>query len=112
MFGVIALLEINNIRDLCYDESIAITKHAKNRLFERGITIEDVKKSIHTGEIIKQYEDDKPFPSCLLLGRSELNEHIHSVVSIDDEYLYIITAYYPDLNEWETDLKTRKVQEL
>lgn len=27
-------------------------------------------KVIMQGEIIKQYEDDKPFPSCLLLGMS------------------------------------------
>jgi len=102
------LLYINELRNLCNDKNIAITKHAKNRLIERAITVESIKNAIKTGEIIRQYEDDKPFPSCLLLGSTEQNKFIHVVVSIDNGYLYIITAYYPDENEWEDDFKTRK----
>ena len=102
------MLNIEDLRRLCRDESTAITKHAKNRLAERGITVWDVQNAIRTGEIIRQYEDDKPFPSCLLLGLTEQNKHIHVVASLDDGYLYIITAYYPDETAWETDLKTRK----
>jgi len=96
------------LQNLCHDKNIALTKHAKNRLHERIITIEDIKAAIQTGEIIKQYEDDKPFSSCLLLGRTVQDKHIHVVASIDNGYLYIITAYYPDENEWESNLKTRK----
>ena len=102
------LLNISDLQNLCHDESIAITKHAKNRLVERTITVDDIKSAIQTGQIIKQYEDDKPFPSCLLLGTTVKNKYIHVVVSIDDGYLYLITAYYPDENECESDLKTRK----
>ena len=102
------LLLIDEIRDLCRDECIAMTKHAKTRLTERNITIDAIKSAIKTGEIIKQYEDDTPFPSCLLLGLTEQNENIHIVVSIDNGYLYIITAYYPDENDWEADYKTRR----
>jgi len=78
------------------------------RLYERNITIEGIKDAIITGEIFEQYEDDKPFPSCLLLGKNENGAAIHLVVSINDEFLYVITAYYPDDDEWENDLKTRK----
>ena len=102
------MLQIVDLRKLCHDKNIAITKHAKIRLTERGITIDDIKNAIKTDEIINQYEYDKPFPSCLLLGLTEENAYIHVVVSIDDGYLYIITAYFPDENEWENDLKTRK----
>ena len=93
------MLDINELRSLCQDESIAITRHARNRLAERGITINDIQNAVRTGEIIQQYEDDKPFPSCLLLGLTECNRNIHVVVSTDNGYLYIITAYYPDENE-------------
>jgi hypothetical protein len=102
------VLLIGDLRKLCQDECIAITKHAKNRLVERSISIDDIKQAIRTGEIIKQYEDDKPFPSCLLLGMTESNANIHVVASIDSGYLYIITAYYPDENVWGADLKNRK----
>jgi len=87
---------------------IAITKHARARLSERGITFEDLKNAIITGEIIEQYEEDKPFPSCLLIGITEQNKHIHVVASSNDEWLYIITAYHPNEKGWEADLKTRK----
>ena len=107
----IVLLDIKDLRDLCHDKSIAITKHAKFRLEERGISMEDIKSAVQTGEIITRYEDDKPFPSCLLLGATDRSKYIHIVASIDNGYLYIITAYYPSENVWESDLKTRKGQQ-
>ena len=67
-----------------------------------------MKSAIHTGEIIMQYEDDKPFSSCLILGSTTKDDKVHIVASINDEYLYIITGYYPNENEWNPDLKTRK----
>ena len=102
------MLEIKDLRSLCRDESIVITKHARVRLTERGIAVADIQSAVQTGEIIRQYEDDKPFPSCLLLGLTELGKYIHVAASVDGGYLYIITAYYPGENEWELDLKTRK----
>jgi len=104
------LLDIDDLRGLCGDKNIAITKHARSRLVERGIVIGDVKNAIQTGDVIKQYVDDKPFPSCLLLGETGQGQYIHVVASTDNGILYIITAYYPDENEWESDLKNRKEQ--
>ena len=105
------LLDIVDLRRLCHDTDIAVTKHAKSRLAERGITVGDIQSAIQTGEIIRQYEDDKPFPSCLILGSAEQTKRIHVAASIDNRYLYIITAYYPNQNEWESDLKTRRRHE-
>ena len=105
------MLNITDLQNLCRDDSMAITKHARQRLVERGISIDDVQNAIRTGELIKQYEDDKPFPSCLLLGQTEQKVKIHVVVSTDNEFLYIITAYHPNEKEWESDLKTRKVEQ-
>ena len=93
------MLNIVDLQNLCHDKNMAITKHARIRLTERGITIEDLQEAIQTGEVIKQYEDDRPFPSCLVLGSTEQNKLIHIVISIDSGYLYIITAYFPDKNE-------------
>ena len=58
--------------------------------------------------IITDYDDDKPFPSSLILGKSKKGDAMHMVVSRDGEYLYLITAYYPDLDIWESDFKTRR----
>lgn len=89
-------------------EKIALTKHARKRLAERKITVNDIINGIDTGEIIKQYEDDKPLPSCLILGFSVKNSYIHIVISNDNEYIYLITAYYPNPQQWEDDFRTRK----
>lgn len=106
------MLEINDLRNLCNDKSIAITNHARKRLTERNITIENIKTAVSAGEVIEQYENSKPFPGCLVLGKTEQNKYMHIVASIESSYLYIITAYYPDENEWESDLKTRKEKQL
>lgn len=102
------MIDITILQKLNEPNKIAITKHAKKRLIERNITITDIINGIQTGEIIKQYEDDKPLPSCLVLGFSVNNKYIHIVVSHDVDYIYLITAYYPNIDQWENDFKTRK----
>lgn len=102
------MLKIELFRSMNEPQKIAMTKHAKDRLEERKIKVDDILNCIETGEIIKQYEDDKPLPSCLVLGRSRENKQLHIVVSMDEEFIYLITAYYPDLKRWETDYKTRR----
>lgn len=88
-------------------ENIVITQHSLKRFGEREIGIDDVRKAIDSGEIIEQYEDDFPFPSCLILGRSG-SRMIHVAASLDEEYIYVITSYIPDPLKWEDDWKTRK----
>ena len=101
-------IDIECLRGMDQADRIAITEHARQRLTERGITVDDIICGIKTGEIIRQYEDDKPFPSCLILGKSESGRHIHIVVSHDEEWIYLITAYYPDSSIWEADFRKKK----
>lgn len=101
-------LEINYLRQLCTQHKIFWTSHIVVRLLQRGIMQEDVENAILTGEIIEQYPEDYPNPSCLVLGLTVGNEMIHVVCGICDDTLWMITAYYPDLAIWEKDLKTRK----
>lgn len=102
------MIDIEQLRALNKPEQMAITEHARRRLIERNISVNDIIQCIDSGEIIKQYEDDKPFPSCLVLGASVGGEYIHVVVSHDSDWLYLITAYHPDSDAWEPDFKTRK----
>jgi hypothetical protein len=101
-------MEIEKYKRLCTDDTIAITQHANRRFQERGIKIDDIEAAILNGEIIEEYPEDTPFPSCLILGRSTKNLPLHVVLSTDEEFLYIITAYYPNLEKWKNDLKTRR----
>lgn len=102
------MVDIRALQAMNRPEQIAVTEHARQRLAERGITIADIIHCIASGEIIQQYENDKPFPSCLLLGMAVEDRYLHVVVSHDAEFIYLITAYYPDKEAWESDFKTRK----
>lgn len=88
-------------------ETIVLTQHSRKRFMERGILLKDVENVLNNGSIIEEYPDDYPFPSCLILGKSN-EKNLHVCASLDDGYIYVITAYIPDSSRWEPDLKTRK----
>ena len=101
------MYSINQFKALAVPASMIITQHSRIRFAERGITIQDVCRTIQTGNIIEQYPNDFPFPSCLILGRSG-GKLIHVCASIQNGMIYVITAYIPDPAKWEADLATRK----
>ncbi len=102
------VVNLFDVRKLCTDGNIIWKDHAAKRLKERNIKTVDVENCIATGEIIEQYPTDYPAPSCLILGLAVNNQYLHVVCSIHQEMLCIITSYFPNLNEWENDYKTRK----
>ena len=102
------MIEIVKLQQLCSSKNVVLTEHARQRLVERKISIQDILQAIKTGKIIKQYEDDKPLASCLILGITINQKPLHLVVSHDDEFIYLITAYYPNPTQWEADWETRK----
>lgn len=83
--------------------------HAIQRMFQRGISEEEVKQVIVVGETIETYPEDKPFPSRLMLGWSG-SRPVHVVVAdnVAAQEAVIITVYQPDPEEWETGFKRRK----
>lgn len=83
--------------------------HAMKRLRERRITRNDFKKCIFSGEIIEYYPEDYRTPGCLVSGVSEAGDPLHTVSGYDGGIVYAVTAYYPNLDEWEKDFKTRRV---
>ena len=102
------MIEIIKLQQLCSSKNVVLTEHARQRLVERKISIQDILQAIKTGKIIKQYEDDKPLASCLLLGITINQKPLHLVISHDEEFIYLITAYYPNPIQWEADWETRK----
>lgn len=103
-------LNIEEIRKLCSDQkNIALTAHSYKRLRQRKIRTIDAIAAMSNGEIIEEYPKDYPYPSCLILGCTVNGKMLHVVCSIGKNKLWIITAYYPDSEKWESDFKTRKV---
>jgi len=79
------------------------------RMFERAITVNDVRQVLATGDTIREYRDDRPYPSRLVLGWSE-GRPIHVLVADDPDrqLTVVITAYIPDPERWEPGYRRRK----
>ena len=105
------MVDIKRIRTLCQDETIKATKHFTDRLNERDIEYDDVLSVIMNGEIVEEYPEAYPHPCTLILNFLTDSKPLHVVAGTDGNYLWLITAYYPTLDKWESDYKTRKVVE-
>ena len=102
------MIDIKRLRNYYENDTVFMTAHAAERFRQRGIKAADVKNAVLTGEIIEQYPDDYPYPSCLVLGQSQDGRYIHVCMSDEGTSSRIITAYVPDSQKWSGDLKTRK----
>lgn len=102
------MIQPEELHKLCTDETIYFTQHCLMRMRERGIKYRDVKTVLLNGDMIEQYEQDQPFPSCLVMGLTVSGKFLHVVCGIGAGLLHVITAYYPSLDKFEDDYKTRK----
>ena len=102
-------MNIEKLRIAITEKNIEWRKHVFQRMLERNITREDVKEVIIKGELIEEYESDKPFPSALFF--KVVNKRpTHAVIAFDEKQnkAHVITTYEPTLAIFESDYKTRK----
>ena len=102
------MIDIKEVKKLCESTALRWTNHVLIRLLQRNILTDDVVCALFNGEIIEQYPTDYPYPSCLILGTANGNRSLHVVCGLGDGELWLITAYYPNSDEWEQDFKSRK----
>lgn len=102
------MIEIGKLQEYSSADRIFATMHAAERFRQRGINIRDVRNAIESGEIIEEYPNDYPYPSCLILGENLRGEKIHVVLSDEGTSSRIITAYFPDEDKWSEDFKNRR----
>jgi len=100
-------VRIEDIQYLCRQSKIKWSGHASARIQQRGISREDVINCIATGEIIEEYPDHWLNPSCLIFGYTVNHRILHVVAGLDD-FIHIVTAYFPDSSKFKPDMKTRK----
>ena len=84
-------------------------KHVLQKLAERGIPQQAVRDVLLQGERIREYADDKPFPSALFLGYAP-GKPLHVVAAYDEtsRQAFVITAYEPSLDFFEPDFRTKR----
>ena len=84
------------------DQRVLVTNHAAREAREDRLKIDALLAAAKTGDIIEDYPDDRPCPSCLVLGFIGDETPVHSVWGYDREkkVAILITVYRPDPNRW------------
>ena len=100
---------IKLIKELCERKKISFKSHALVRMVERNIRIDDIVSCLQSAELVREYGDDKPLGSCLIVGFSKEKKPLHVLCAPDEKQdtLWIITVYKPDRKLWSSDFKRR-----
>lgn len=102
------MFDLNSFREAIRLENFEWRKHVLLRLAERGIRQQEVLNALLEGELIREYANDKPFPSALFLFQKDRPLHVVAAFDAKNRFGYIVTAYEPSPDVFEADLKTRK----
>ena len=90
-------------------KTLHFSRHAFERMFQRGIDPDAVAQIVSSGEVIADYPDDRPFPSTLILGFHG-GQPVHAVVARDpgSGECHVVTIYRPDPVMWNEAYKKRR----
>jgi hypothetical protein len=82
--------------------------HAIERMHTRGLSTDDIRHVLESGQVIEEYPDNSDSPGRLMLGmRGERPVHVVAAAAAAG-HTVIITAYEPDPEEWEPGYKHRR----
>jgi hypothetical protein len=95
-------VEISDVVRAIQSGRVRITDHADEEADNDELGFEEVYYSVMHGEIIESYPTDRPFPSCLIFGRTFGGDPIHSVWAYNEYsgWVALITVYRPDPERW------------
>lgn len=95
-------MDIDSIIDAIRNNRIRITDHADEEAQADHLSFDEIYVSVLNGEIIEDYPEDWPFPSCLINGDTFSGDPVHSVWAYNEEnkFAVLITIYRPDPNRW------------
>jgi hypothetical protein len=96
------LIKIQSIIESIKAKRFRVTDHADEEANNDGVSLLETLETISTGEIIEQYADDKPYPSCLIYSKLGSGDPIHTVWAFNraTNSSVLITAYRPDPERW------------
>lgn len=88
---------------------ITLRVHALQRMFERSISMDELRALVERGKTIEDRPDDTPFPSRLVhlqIGP----RHLHAVLADNPtaNEVFVITVYEPDPALWDSARARRR----
>ena len=95
-------MNLTDIINAIQAERINITQHARKEAKDDNLMLDKIFFSTQHGEIIENYPTDKPYPSCLISGKTQEGKPVHSVwaYATDSQIGILITVYRPDSERW------------
>lgn len=92
---------------------IRIADHADEEAQADHLSFDEIFISVFQGEVIEDYPTDKPYPSCLIYGKTFNEEPIHSVWAYNQAngWAVLITVYRPDPSRW-IEWRTRRPKDV
>ncbi|MBI3091530.1 MAG: DUF4258 domain-containing protein [Candidatus Tectomicrobia bacterium] len=85
------------------------TYHVNMRLAGRHISRDAIFGAVDSYQVVESYPDDKYFPSYLVLATpTGAAFHVLFAVDVEADNVRVITAYHPNPNDWEPDMRTRR----
>ncbi len=104
-------MDINDIIYAIRANRIRITDHADEEAESDYLIFDEIYFSVLNGEVIENYPNDEPYPSCLIYGQTFSKDPVHSVWAFNEknQWAVLITAYRPDPNRWINWRKRRKI---
>ncbi len=95
-------MDIEKIIEAICSSRVRITDHADEEAENDGLVFDEVYFSVMHGEVIEDYPNDMPYPSCLVFGESFGGDPIHTVWAYNErnKWAVLITVYRPDPKRW------------
>ncbi len=72
-------MNIADIIEAIQSNRVRITDHADEEASADKLTLEEVYYSLLHGEVIEDYATDRPYPSCVIFGKTFGGVAVHSV---------------------------------
>lgn len=95
-------MNLEDIINALHSSRIRITDHADEEAEADGLYFDEIYFSVLHGEIIEDYPDDAPYPSCLIYGDTFSGDPVHTVwaYNADNRWAVLITVYRPSPERW------------
>ena len=95
-------MRIDEIVQAIEANRINVTLHARREARNDSLSLGEIFFSTCEGEIIEDYPDDTPYPSCLIFGITAKGTPVHTVWAYDSgsRIAVLVTVYRPDPDRW------------
>lgn len=102
-------LFLSCLKQVIITSGYRVSNHPDEQALEDDLKISEICYSVKNGEVIEEYADDFPFPSCLVYGCCSNNSPVHRVWAYNENNAsaVLMTVYRLSPEKW-IDFKQRR----